>query len=68
MKASEGTRVRITADVSSELRAGETIPTGTVGRVLEVFTEPREGYNVEFTVGEDFDVVALGPEQLEVID
>lgn len=67
MKATEGAHVRLTADVRSELRDGETIAAGTVGRVLETMATPREGYQVEFTVGEDFDVVAVGPEQIDVV-
>lgn len=43
------------------------LPAGIVGSIVEVFTEPSEGYIVEFNPPYDQDVYDLGPNDLELI-
>ena len=44
MKATVDTPIRTVVDVTSEFRPDRTIPSGTVGHVLEAYEPPREGY------------------------
>jgi len=68
MKATVDTKVRTLVDVTHPLHK-RPIPAGTEGFVIEAYTEPREGYDVEVKLAEDdFEVLTLRPDEFEPVE
>lgn len=67
MKANVDTKVRTLVEVRNQARSFP-IPAGVEGYVVQTYTEPREGYDIEVQLADDdFEVVTLHPDQFEVI-
>lgn len=72
MEVAVGALVVTAEDVTSDFR-DEVIPAGTGGTVVEIYTEPREGYAVDLAIpapelvgGYRYDNVILEPGQFRL--
>ncbi len=73
MKAKMYDGIRTLVDVKGDL-SGRLIPKGTRGAIVECYSDPVEGYDVDLAIpdsslagGSDYENVTLYPEQFEVI-
>src|SRR5437016_3415105 len=73
MKAKLFDTIRLLIPVDGELTT-LMFPAGTEGVIVEIFTDPREGYAVDFSIpnetvvgGFTYDNMILAPEQFELV-